>query len=134
MIVLDASVVIKWLLDEGQSRRALGYLEEHVSGVNPVVVPELLFYEVANVVATGCRLTPKESQAGLGAILDLELESHHLEGADYLRAVELAHKLGASVYDAAYVALAEKLSVPFVTADKKLQAKCSKLGWVQLLA
>lgn len=133
MIVLDASVVIKWLVDEGGSDPARAYRDEHVSGISPVAVPELLFYEIANVLATKSRLTPDESRLAFSAIIDMELESYHLGTADYVKSMNLAQRLGVSAYDAAYVSLAEKLSVPLVTADRRLFRRCEELGFVQLL-
>lgn len=133
MIVLDASVVIKWLVDESGSDAARAYRNDHVVGTAPVAVPELLFYEIANVLALKSRLSPDETRLAFGAIADMELESYHLGTGDYVKAMNLSQRLGISAYDAAYVALAEKLGASLVTDDRKLFRRCEELGFVQLL-
>lgn len=51
MIVLDASVVLKWLLDdEAGGARAAGFREAHAAGAETIAVPDPLFYEIANVL------------------------------------------------------------------------------------
>lgn len=134
MIVLDASVVFKWLVDEDNSRLATTYLNDHISGANPIAVPELLFYELANVLSTKYGLTNKESRLAFATIWDIELESYHLGLSDYQRVVHWSKKLNLSGYDAVYITLAEKLEAQFITADAKLYRSCSELGFVKLLA
>jgi predicted nucleic acid-binding protein len=133
LIVLDASVILKWLVEEEGSGPALSYRDEHVTGVNAVAVPELFFYEAANVLATRSGLSAEESRLAFAAIWELELESYHLAAGDYLNTVRLSQKLDISGYDAAYVVLAEKLSTTLITADGKLARRCADLGFVQLL-
>lgn len=133
MIVLDASVVFKWLVEEGDSGRAIKYLTDHISGAEAIAVPELLFYELANVLSTKFNLTPLESREAFKSIWDIELESHHLGLNDYQRVIHWSNKLNLSGYDAAYITLAEKLGSEFVTADAKLYRSCSELGFVKLL-
>jgi len=41
-------------------------------------------------------------------------------------AIHLAYLYDVTVYDAAFVAIAENLSVPFITADDKLSQKLAK--------
>lgn len=48
MSVLDASVVLKWLVDEADSERALRLREEYSYGKEEIVVPDLVLYEIAN--------------------------------------------------------------------------------------
>lgn len=130
MIVLDASVVLKWLFESESSTASLRYRDGHTSGSNPIAVPELLFYEIANVLGSESALPPGEARNVFEAIYDMELESYHLAGSDYLRAMTLSQRFNISGYDASYVALAEKLDAPFVTADKKLVRRCAELGFV----
>ncbi len=42
MIVLDTSVVLKWLLPDEESVEAAYFLEQHRAGVEHVVAPSLL--------------------------------------------------------------------------------------------
>ncbi len=53
MIVLDASVVLKWIFDdEDGGVSAARWKDAHVAGHEIVAVPDLLFYELGNVLAT----------------------------------------------------------------------------------
>jgi predicted nucleic acid-binding protein len=42
MIVLDASVILKWLLPEEGRDIALGFLDKHINDQEQVAIPELL--------------------------------------------------------------------------------------------
>ena len=51
MIVLDASVVLKWIFDdEDGGEQATRLKDAHVAGHEIVAVPDLLFYEIGNVL------------------------------------------------------------------------------------
>ena len=53
MIVPDASVVLKWLIhDEDGGVPAARLKDAHVAGQKIVAVPDLLFYEIGNVLTT----------------------------------------------------------------------------------
>jgi len=43
MIILDASVVIKWLQEEADSEKARVFERQHVSGEEVIGVPDLLY-------------------------------------------------------------------------------------------
>ena len=51
MTVVDTSVVLKWLLAE-PSEKARAVLEKHLDGSDRLIAPELLYYEVGNVLVT----------------------------------------------------------------------------------
>lgn len=112
MIVLDASAAVLGLLNDGDARRAL--IEEDVA------IPHLADSEVAQALraqelrgdldnAAAARALSRWGRLGLrrfGAATSLD------------RIWELRHNL--SAYDATYVALAEMLDCPLVTADARL--------------
>lgn len=50
MNVLDASVVLKWFIEEEDSVQALRLREEFYTGEREIVVPDLLLFEVANAL------------------------------------------------------------------------------------
>ncbi len=58
MYVLDASVIIKWFVDEDGSKTARTLLTGHINGQYTIVEPDLLIYEVSNVL----RYNPAFSQ------------------------------------------------------------------------
>ncbi len=116
MIVVDASVLVVALADDGargsQARRRLRGQR--------LVAPELVDLEVASVlrrlVATGS-LAEQRAVAALDDLMDLPLMR-----VGHRRLLHRCWRLGANltVYDAAYVAAAEVLSVPLLTADGRM--------------
>jgi len=129
MIVLDACVVLKWALrDEQGATDALKLRARHVEGVDPAAVPDLLFYEVANVLALHPSLTPQDAAEAWSGIVGYGLLVYSLPAEAFLRTIELARSAQVTAYDAAYVALAEGLGCDFVTADRKLAQKLEKVG------
>jgi predicted nucleic acid-binding protein len=48
MIVLDASVVAKWFLDEPKSPKALYYRDLHAQKKEIIIAPSIIVYEIAN--------------------------------------------------------------------------------------
>jgi len=50
MSILDASVVLKWFVNEADSGQALKLREDFYAGKREIVVPDLLFFEIANAL------------------------------------------------------------------------------------
>ena len=64
----------------------------------------------------------------------LNLREYHLDDKFLKRSIELSLDYGISVYDAFYIALAEKLKCELITADKIMVRKVKKdLRFVRLL-
>lgn len=120
--VLDASVAFKWFTTRKEPDRdaALTLRERHISGKCRLIVPEFFFLEVLNVI----RYHPQANEGDAANALML-LENLHLRVEsvtwDLLRKTNaISWSYGAAVYDAAYVALAERVGFPLVTADHAL--------------
>jgi predicted nucleic acid-binding protein len=116
VIVVDASVLAVALGDDGaDGRSARGAVADEV-----LAAPELVDLEVLSVwrrqVAAGKMTARRAAQAVSDlAALPLRRMSHRLV---LQRFWELRHTV--TVYDAAYVALAEALVIPLLTADARL--------------
>ena len=132
-IVIDASVVAKWLLPDGQGSAAANRVKKDlVERTLLIAVPVFIFYEVNNLLksaALSSRIDPKKAAAAYEGFLNLELSVY--SSKEILKhTLDKAFELDISSYDASYVALAEYLQVPFYTADEKLvkksQSKCVK--------
>ena len=120
MIVADASVITKWFKPDEKSPEADRFLDEHVAGRATIFVPILLLYELTNALYVSEKLTKEEIEKAISAFFDLRL-THLNPDKEFLSNVlqisDLAH---ISTYDASYVALAQMLKCPLVTADRKL--------------
>jgi predicted nucleic acid-binding protein len=127
--VVDASIVLQWLL-ETPTEGGRTVLENHVEGRDPLVAPELLSYEVGNVLVRKTRLTPAAITAAFDHFLDLEIQTYTLGTAEYRESLRLAGRYKLTMYDASYVSLAVALGVDMITADQKLARATTPLGIV----
>jgi predicted nucleic acid-binding protein len=120
-IVLDASVVVKWFHDEENTDRALNLQESISTGELSAAVPDLLFYEVSNVLVRAIGKSAPEMTEAVRVLADMPWDvvspsSMLLEDSIALA----ANRPPLTVYDAAYAALALRRDAELVTADKKL--------------
>lgn len=123
--VLDASVAAKWFTrhDEADREKAIALRELHRTRRCRLVLPEFGLLEVLNAVRYSPRATEADTTAALSVLSDLHLQIEHLD-LDLLRkATAIAWGYGIALYDAAYVALAERLGFPFLTSDEALIKK-----------
>lgn len=120
MNVLDASVILKWFLDEEGTSQALRLREEFYRGEREIVVPDLLLMEVANVLRYNPSFTAKEIKEAIQTLFDIGIVIITPTYSLLAKAIDLANTLDVTCYDAVYLALAEEIGFEFITADKKL--------------
>ena len=134
MVVLDASVALKWIFtgEEGEEP-ARRYRDRHVSGEEPIAVPELFFYEIGNVLSTKTTLYREAVIEAFTLLWRFDLEVFSLSLEEFLSSLALARTAQITLYDAAYLELAQKLGCDFVTSDKKLFEKVKGQAKVRLL-
>jgi len=133
MIVIDASVIVKLAKEEEGTDRAVSLIEEHTKGKEKIIVPSLLFYEVANALLYAKELKNKEISEFLEILDDLDFEIIELTIKDIIKATVLGREKNITVYDASYLILAQKLGVNFITADLELIKKVKDLNFVKAL-
>jgi predicted nucleic acid-binding protein len=123
-LVIDASVVIKWVIDEPGTEEALK-LRRH-----RLFAPDLLVAECANVLWKKTRRKELTYEEAAMAAQLLERADIELEPSRRLleQATKLAIVLDHPAYDCVYLALAQSLACDFVTADIGLQREARKLG------
>ena len=119
MIVLDASAAIDWLLQTAAGQQ----IETRIySRSESLHAPHLLDLEVAQVLRRFAREATVSAQRADQALQDLL----SLRLTRYPHFVFLPHiwwlRHNLSAYDAAYVALTEKLGATLVTRDARLAA------------
>ena len=115
MILIDASVALKWYLPEAGSSAAVELTKEELCA------PSLILAEVANGLWKAERLKHLEAAAVRDGVATLpevlsELTPLHLLIA---RASEIARHLDHPVYDCIYLAEAERRATKLVTADQR---------------
>src|SRR5579859_6971325 len=77
MIIVDASIAIKWLnqAEEGSSK-ALALYKKHIEKQEPIIFPQLLFIEVANYLATKTNTSEQYIKDGLRLLFQSHFEIH----------------------------------------------------------
>lgn len=117
MIIVDASVIVAVLVGEpGSAGRAREALSRDLDWAAPGHQPA----EVVNALRRLTRgpLTPENGTAAFTRFQSMVILRLPLEGQVLQRIWELRYN--ATPYDAAYLAWAEALAVPVLTADMKL--------------
>ncbi|HEX9786299.1 MAG TPA: type II toxin-antitoxin system VapC family toxin [Opitutaceae bacterium] len=116
MIVLDASAAVELLLNTGAGKRIAARVE---TGDN-IHSPHLVDIEITQTLrrlAARSEIPHERAVIALAHWSDLEVQRYpHLPFLDRIWAL----KDNFSAHDAAYVALAEILQVPLITADQRL--------------
>ena len=116
-LVIDASVAIKWLVEEEHSHLA-GQL---LGGQHELFAPRLMASEVSNGLWQKTRrgAVQRDRVGGLAAAIaamNVDWAEDETLSAD---AVRLAVALDRPVYDCTYLALAHRIGATLVTADER---------------
>jgi predicted nucleic acid-binding protein len=133
MIILDASVVVKWFSEEDYTGKALEIRERVRMGEERIIVPDLLLYELANALKYNPSFDVNDVSDALTSIFDMDLDIVTPIPEIINSAVTLAFEYNITVYDAFYIALAKDLELTFITADGRLYERVSDLDFVKLI-
>jgi predicted nucleic acid-binding protein len=118
-VVLDASAAIRALVIE--QPEAAEWVERVVDGELVPAWPAHFYAEVAQTLMRMVRARQLERRRAADIYLGVGLMHAQISRAERLHeAMELAFERSLSVYDAAYVVLAEALDASLVTADRRL--------------
>ena len=134
-VLLDSSVVIKWFRkDEVLRDRAIQLRQTYLEGQLTIYVPDLLVYEIANVLRYKPNLDRAQVQKALESLYAMQIKIEDITAGVISRAIEIAYSYDITVYEAAFVAMAEHLETDFITADEKLGQKLQNISYVRYLA
>jgi predicted nucleic acid-binding protein len=124
-IVIDASVALKWVLDEAGTEAALALLADEL------IAPELWITEAANALWRHVRLGEASDAEALARIDELaNAPVASVSTAQYIRrALQMALEIRHPVYDCLYLALAENQNTYVVTDDRRLFIAAATAGF-----
>jgi len=131
--VLDASITACWAFqDEDRPDASLAFIQ---MGVEEAVVPGLWWFEVRNILVVNerrGRIAESDTAAFLLNLSRLRIRVDRVpdEGA----VLRLARTRRLSVYDAAYLELAQREGLPLATLDADLQKAAAAEGVALLKA
>lgn len=136
-LVIDASVALKWELDDEEYvEQALALRDEFLSlGSIQLFAPHLYIYELTNGVVSAVNRQRIESMHGAQILRRLLLAGVSLQAPPVGRTYDIALEYNLSAYDGSYVALAEALTADLWTADRKLyESAVGGLPWVRWIS
>jgi predicted nucleic acid-binding protein len=129
--IADASVAIGWVHPGQATIHTAGMLDAIAEG-SIIEVPALWPLEVANaltVLVHRRKLTEAERQSGLGWLRGLPLRiDHEMASLAFSRLSELASAHQLSMYDAAYLELAQRRKLALGCKDGPLRTAARRSG------
>jgi predicted nucleic acid-binding protein len=125
--VADASVIVKWFVNEEYTKDALAMRQNYVDKMTDIACPQILPFEVLNALRYNPSFGEEQVNIAAEAMHKYQLWLHPILGELADRCVKNSFRFGISVYDSSYVSLAEYLGAKFYTADYKLLDKLGRL-------
>ena len=129
--IVDASVGFAWVY-LGQATPETDHLLNEVAAGATVIVPALWFLEMSNVLLIAQRrhrLTATQRKAAMEKLTAMQFTVDE-EGTRHAfgKTSELAEKHGLTIYDATYLELAVRRSLPLASRDEALKSAAKQCG------
>lgn len=129
-LVLDSSATLAWIYGE-ETTASIQRLFDTIAE-DGAVVPALWRLEVANSLTVAVRRGRIDGELRRAALADLALldiaTDPHTDTCAWAETLQLADRFRLTLYDAAYLELAQRRALPLATLDEKLRAAGAALG------
>jgi predicted nucleic acid-binding protein len=121
--LLDTSVAVKWFVTKEDSARAADFQQAHLRDDLQLHAPDILLMEMANALRYSGRLSEERILEDLETFsaLGVEIISFSIDLLNSAVSLSLEHDL--AVYDAYFLALAQAMEIPLITADRKMLSR-----------
>ena len=133
-LVLDSSVTLSWFFEDERTAATAAVLERVIA--HGAVVPTIWHLEVANALQSGLRrgrIDAAFRNASLGDLGQLDIVSDpETEAHAWAETLQLADRFRLTLYDAAYLELAQRRRLSLATLDGDLRAAGGVLGVILL--
>ena len=128
-MVLDASTAISWFFADERDEESVAMARAIAE--NGAIVPALFRWEVQNAFMMAARrkkMSLDDVAMHLESLddLDLQVDDFSLK-APLTAGLGLANRFGLTAYDAAYLELAVRRSLPLMTRDKRLRNAATEM-------
>jgi predicted nucleic acid-binding protein len=117
--IVDASVILKWFLNEEDSEKAIIIKNKHIQKDILLIVPDLLFLEVANTLKYKKDNFEKIKNANKD-LWNFQFVIQKIDESILEKAIEISLKYNFTMYDSIYIALAQIYNTELITADEEL--------------
>lgn len=122
-IIIDASVVVKWFIEENDSDKAVFIRDKFIDGKVELYVPTLLYFEVLNALKYSQLFKPNELEDAGESIENYGFKVISIKNEIRKHMIKVAVDYDLSIYDASYLGLSIGLEKIFCTADEKIIKK-----------
>lgn len=122
-IIIDASVVVKWFIEENDSDKAVFIRDKFIDGKVELYVPTLLYFEVLNALKYSQLFKPNELEDAGESIENYGFKVILIKNEIRKHMIKVAVDYDLSIYDASYLGLSIGLEKIFCTADEKIIKK-----------
>jgi predicted nucleic acid-binding protein len=119
-VILDASVGVPLVHPESDSGAWRTMASQWVKDARPVVVPAHFWLEIMNALVRGRGYDGRAAIEMVHRLDDVISQTIDVDRPLLLLAVDRAERHGLSLYDAAYVALAESIDAEIATKERQL--------------
>lgn len=128
-LVLDASLTLTWYFDDETTLATEAVLDRVVEA--GAVVPGLWRLEVANAFQSALRrkrISTNYRDGSLARLAQLPITTDaDTDTYAWTTTLRLAERFGLTIYDATYLELAQRRSLPLATLDKELREAAATL-------
>ena len=129
-LVIDASLTVSWYFED-ETTPATEAILDRVSEAG-AIVPTLWRLEVANALQSAIRrkrITPLYRDQSLAELTQMPIAiDADTNVYAWTTTIRLAERFALTIYDSAYLELAQRRSLPLATLDAELQAAAAALG------
>jgi len=122
-IVIDASVVVKWFIEEKDSDKALLIRDSFIGGKVELYVPTLLYFEVLNALKYSQLFKPSDLEDAGESLENYGFKVITIKDEIRKHMINAAIDYDLSIYDASYLGLSIGLEMLLYTADEKIIKK-----------
>jgi predicted nucleic acid-binding protein len=134
VIVVDASVALAWSHKDERTPTVAAIAEQVIR--EGAIVPAIWPTEIANGLEIAVRrgrisVPQRDELLANFRRLTINIEMPSLD-LNWTSSIWIAHRFGLTVYDAAYLELALRVSLPLATLDKQLTAAGREAGAIVL--
>jgi predicted nucleic acid-binding protein len=129
-LVLDSSATLAWIYSDKTTDSIRALFDQVID--EGAIVPALWKLEVANSLTVAVRrrrIDVEFRRAALADLAHLDISmDEHANGRAWNDTLHLADRFRLSLYDAAYLELAQRRTLPLATLDQQLRAAARAVG------